>query len=1536
MSGNIKVVVRVRPLNGREVARGATCLIRMEGNQTIITRPPNPNDPTAKPDVKSFAYDHSYWSFDPKAPNYASQAIVYSDLGKELLDHAFEGYNTCIFAYGQTGAGKSYSMVGYGEDKGIIPLTCEELFQRVDRLSTDDLQINVEVSYMEIYCERVRDLLNPKNKNNLRVREHPSLGPYVEDLSKLVVNSYDEIVSLMDEGNKTRTVAATNMNETSSRSHGVFTLIVTQKRHDKETNMETEKVSRISLVDLAGSERANSTGATGVRLKEGANINKSLTTLGKVISALAEEGKAGSKKGKKDNFVPYRDSVLTWLLKDSLGGNSRTAMIAAISPADYDETLSTLRYAYAAKKIQNKAVVNEDPNAKVIRELKEELLMLRTKLAVYDPEEAMKHGTPASNIREQLNQSEKIMSELNQTWEQKAMETQRIQEEREKMLEDLGIMMEKNNVGLYSPKKMPHLVNLNEDPLMSECLVYQLRPGITRVGKMEDETDAEIKLSGSKIVPNHCHFENEIGKVTLHPGDGGTVLVNGQQIDTAKRLRSGFRIVLGGHHIFRFNNPEEARRSLSKKDLIRTMHHEENVDVDGTTVVTNGYDMGRPDSPTSEVASMTSEVADWNYARREARLGSVAGSDVLNDLDIRSDMGKSEFEGQLRYAKDEMDSRLEEQRAEYEAKIRDLTISRVNEDELQAQRERMEDELKTAREEMQERLNQQRRAYEDRMRRIAAGDKKLATTPMRVYSDRERYLIGKVIMRLRQRRSINMAETVLTNAVLLKEANVISKELQKSASYQFCVVEDWPYARPRSFWESSNSDVFGQTADEDDESLAEAYKPCIGVVVLDKRHFSALAQHLNLEEPFYELPGPQFTFVAGARAHLRNLLAMMPQRHQIPLLCRRTGRTLGTLDVAIIPIKQTLPNNGNSHANSQSSNPWCESDTNGSAIPIKLEMGAKLVVEIQIDQLNGISERDFSQLHCQYRLSSLGAIKPNTNGDKIYTTELVSGFADDEPVFFGYSQTISIPITPAVIEHFRSGAIIFETFGRVNSWLLSAWSRGEEANEQTRATALKASQNSQVERRSDEELLTEERHDVLAWIQLLEPDQNGEYAPTVAVAQNANETGAFALRQGLQRRLAITLTHSSGKQFQWTRISSVVLGRVRVQDSKGHITEAPLNTMDVKLNLLHGQEVTYNLDGTVVLEAEASWDSSLHNSQLLNRATTANHRVLLSLVFMVEALRCSEPIRFETDIALQIGDRQSQRTTRTSGFRSFLGGSSPKIYDKCSQLFQVVLTPPITKNLADLWRANTASTYVRGEEFLDGWRPRGVNMVNEYRRVAEQICRLESTEDTRQYLVLRDLLGVPPPEPTPRLGDSATELCDKFTRLWQKFPFTDDQDVLFTEEPPVPSAEQNNDSGLTSMASTNSANSSLLETKEEAKLTPKVTVVARSDTISKKGYLFFPEADIANTWTKRFFVIRRPYMYMYTAQDETQELGIINLTMVRVDHKSDLEHMLQKQNVFALYTKNNAYMLQASNRNDMNDWIRQIDPWYHVLSKDQS
>lgn len=279
----------------------------MDGDSTYLSRPDGKES-------KSFAFDKSYWSACARdEPGYASQQSLFDYLGLDLLQHALDGFNTCLFAYGQTSSGKSYSMMGYDGDRGMIPLICESLFERITQLESADLSFTVEASYMEIYQEKVRDLLNPGNTAALRVREHPSTGAYVEGLSRLAVGGFIDIERLIEEGTKARTVASTNMNETSSRSHSIFTLILCQTRRHQATKLE--KVSRISLVDLAGSERANATGATGVRLKEGSLINKSLTTLGRVIAALAASS-GGKRNAEK---VPYRDSVsLTTAAGDGL------------------------------------------------------------------------------------------------------------------------------------------------------------------------------------------------------------------------------------------------------------------------------------------------------------------------------------------------------------------------------------------------------------------------------------------------------------------------------------------------------------------------------------------------------------------------------------------------------------------------------------------------------------------------------------------------------------------------------------------------------------------------------------------------------------------------------------------------------------------------------------------------------------------------------------------------------------------------------------------------------------------------------------------------------------------------------------------------------------------------------------------------------------------------------------------------------------------------------------------------------------------
>uniref|UniRef100_A0A7N9ALR7 Kinesin-like protein n=1 Tax=Mastacembelus armatus TaxID=205130 RepID=A0A7N9ALR7_9TELE len=487
---NVKVAVRVRPMNRREKDLKSKCVVEMKGNQTVL-HPAITNMSNLGSFPQVFAYDYCFWSMDDSQKDkFAGQDVVFQCLGESLLNNAFMGYNACIFAYGQTGSGKSYTMMGSAEQPGLIPQLCSSLFSRTVHEAREGECFTVEVSYMEIYNEKVRDLLDPKgSRQALRVREHKVFGPYVDGLSRLAVTSYKDIESLMSEGNKSRTVAATNMNEESSRSHAVFNIILTHTLMDIQSGTTGEKVSKLSLVDLAGSERATKTGAAGERLKEGSNINKSLSTLGLVISALADQG-AGTNKSK---FVPYRDSVLTWLLKDSLGGNSRTAMVATISPAadNYDETLSTLRYADRAKNIVNHAIVNEDPNARIIRELREEVEKLREQLT---EAESMK----APELKERLEESEKLIQEMTVTWEEKLRKTEAIALERQRQLESLGISLQSSGIRVVDDKYF--LVNLNADPALNELLVYYLKDH-TCVGSADSQ---DIQLCGMAIQTEHC------------------------------------------------------------------------------------------------------------------------------------------------------------------------------------------------------------------------------------------------------------------------------------------------------------------------------------------------------------------------------------------------------------------------------------------------------------------------------------------------------------------------------------------------------------------------------------------------------------------------------------------------------------------------------------------------------------------------------------------------------------------------------------------------------------------------------------------------------------------------------------------------------------------------------------------------------------------------------------------------------------------------------------------------------------------------
>ncbi|CAM4741050.1 unnamed protein product [Rotaria magnacalcarata] len=560
---SIKVAVRLRPFNQREKDRNAKLIIKMQGKSTFITDPKAPHD-----EPKQFSFDYSYWSHDGfvelpsgilEADNslspYASQKHVFDDLGRDVLKNAFDGFNCSLFAYGQTGSGKSYSMIGYGVNRGIVPIVCDELFHEIQNAKSPSTRYEVSLSMMEIYNEQVRDLLNKEfPKGGLVIRQHPTSGHfYPQGLHIVPVGTYNDIERRITEGTENRTIAATNMNATSSRAHTVVTIYFDQII--KNDRGETKKASVINLVDLAGSERSSSTGATGDRLKEGTNINKSLSTLGNVIAALAEI----SSGTKRKLVVPYRESVLTKLLQNALGGNSKTVMIAALSPTDtsYDETLSTLRFADRVKRIRNTVVVNENPIEKLIRELKEEneRLKLLIDSGKYNLQldilpgmtnqdiEAMKKNTE-QEILSQIQTNQQMLQSSKTSWDLKLKNAQ---------------INEKKSLQ-HSDKKVPYLANLNEDPMLSYIILHYFNTDVITIGSQ----NSTICLTGLNILEKHatiraidsCKYE----LIAAEPG--ARIKVNGYNLNGSAQLRHKDRVLFGANHVYVYLNPFNEKEAL--------------------------------------------------------------------------------------------------------------------------------------------------------------------------------------------------------------------------------------------------------------------------------------------------------------------------------------------------------------------------------------------------------------------------------------------------------------------------------------------------------------------------------------------------------------------------------------------------------------------------------------------------------------------------------------------------------------------------------------------------------------------------------------------------------------------------------------------------------------------------------------------------------------------------------------------------------------------------------------------------------------
>ncbi|XP_025009331.1 kinesin-like protein KIF1A isoform X13 [Gallus gallus] len=1428
---SVKVAVRVRPFNSREMSRESKCIIQMSGSTTTIL---NPKQPKETP--KSFSFDYSYWSHTTPADiNYASQKQVYRDIGEEMLQHAFEGYNVCIFAYGQTGAGKSYTMMGKQEkdQQGIIPQLCEDLFSRINDTTNDNMSYSVEVSYMEIYCERVRDLLNPKNKGNLRVREHPLMGPYVEDLSKLAVTSYNDIQDLMDSGNKARTVAATNMNETSSRSHAVFNIIFTQKRHDAETDITTEKVSKISLVDLAGSERADSTGAKGTRLKEGANINKSLTTLGKVISALAEmdSGPNKNKKKKKTDFIPYRDSVLTWLLRENLGGNSRTAMVAALSPADinYDETLSTLRYADRAKQIRCNAVINEDPNNKLIRELKDEVARLRDLLyaqglgdiidthpaaggskltnaiagispssslsalssraaSVASLHERIMFAPGSEEAIERLKETEKIIAELNETWEEKLRRTEAIRMEREALLAEMGVAMREDGgtLGVFSPKKTPHLVNLNEDPLMSECLLYYIKDGITRVGREDAEKRQDIVLSGHFIKEEHCLFRSDTRTggeviVTLEPCEGADTYVNGKKVTEPSVLRSGNRIIMGKSHVFRFNHPEQARQERER-------------------------------TPCAETPA---EPVDWAFAQRE--LLEKQGIDMKQEMEQRL----QELEDQYRREREEANYLLEQQRLDYESK-------------LEALQKQMDSRYYPE-------ANEEEEEPEDEVQ----------------WTEREFELALWAFRKWKWYQFTSLRDLLWGNAIFLKEANAISVELKKKVQFQFVLLTDTLYS-------PLPPDLLPPDAAKDREKRPFP-RTIVAVEVQDQKNgathywtLEKLRQRLDLMREMYdraaEVPSsviedcdnvvtggdpfydrfPWFRLVGRAFVYLSNLLYPVPLVHRVAIVSEK-GEVKGFLRVAVqaISADEEAPDYGSGVRQSGTAkisfddqhfekfqSESCpavgmsrsgtsqeelrivegqgqisdlgpsadEVNNNTCAVtpedllldspekstmdgPLEaaldhLKLGSIFTFRVTVLQASSISA-EYADIFCQFNFIH--------RHDEAFSTEPLKNTGRGPPLGFYHVQNIAVEVTKSFIEYIKSQPIVFEVFGHYQQHpfpplckdVLSPLrpSRRHFPRVMPLSKPVPATKLSTMTRPSAGPCQC--KYDLMVFFEICELEANGDYIPAVVDHRGGMPChGTFLLHQGIQRRITVTLVHETGSLIRWKEVRELVVGRIR---NTPEADESLIDPNILSLNILSSGYIHPSQDDRQFLDSdmprtfyqfETAWDSSMHNSLLLNRVTPYREKIYITLSAYIEMENCTQPAVITKDFCMVFYSRDAKLPASRS-IRNLFGSGSLRASEsnRVTGVYELSLCRVADAGSPGMQRRrrrvlDTSVAYVRGEENLAGWRPRSDSLILDHQWELEKLSLLQEVEKTRHYLLLREKL-----ETTQRLGLESLSPC---------------------------------------------------------------------------------------------------------------------------------------------------------------------------------
>nr|CAI5827544.1 unnamed protein product [Callosobruchus analis] len=1153
-----------------------------------------------------------------------------------------------------------------------------------------------------------------------------------------------------------------------------------------------------------------------------------------------------------------------------------------------------------------------------------------------------------------------------------------------------------NTVGVFSPKCTPHLVNLNEDPFMSECLIYYIKEGLTRIGSDQANIPQDIQLYGSHIKSEHCVFENKDNRVTLVPLNGALIYVNGREVTEPVQLKTASRVILGKNHVFRFTHPEEVRE-LREKNMM-----------------------------TSE-----NEKVDWNYAQIELL--------EKQGVDLRVEMEKKliGLEEQYRKEKEEADQLFEEQRKNYEARI----------DALQKQVEEQSMTMSMYSSYTPEDFNNEDDIFVNPLFDAECN-----------WTEKEYELAANAWRKWKHHQFTSLRDDLWGNAIFLKEANAISVELKKKVQFQFTLLTDTLYSplppdlKPVAEYEQDDDAPIPRTIVavevQDIKNGATHYwsldklrqrLELMREMYHNEAELSPTSPDYNVEsltggDPFYDR-FPWFRLVGRGFVYLSNLLYPITLIHKVAIVSEK-GDVRGYLKVAVqavmdednsdqVGVRQSariafemtstpklLDRNihnleeriveGHNNidpikldeliecdADSGRGDSSVASDIKEEDVPDHLTVGKEFTFRVTVLQAVGIST-EYADIFCQFNFLH--------RHDEAFSTEPVKNTGKGTPLGFYHVQNITVTTTKSFLEYIKSQPIVFEVFGHYQQHPLhkDAKLEGSGVRQPPRRMLPPSIPISQPVRSSKFGALpspcTAHIHakvDVLVWFEICELAPNGEYVPVVVEhSDDLPCRGLFLLHQGIQRRIRITIVHDQEAEIKWRDVRELVVGRIR--NSPESDEDEDNDNSVLSLGLFPGEYLEIPGDDRVMFRFEAAWDSSLHNSPLLNRVSSQGEQIFMTISAYLELENCGRPAIITKDLSLVIYGRDA-RTGPRSLKHLFSGSYRNAEANRLSGVYELLLRRASEAGSPGVQRRqrrvlDTSSTYVRGEENLHGWRPRGDSLIFDHQWELEKLTRLEEVEKVRHTLLLRERLGLDRTLNYNRYHLDYTknekEVCNMVAKnnninanatVDNCYDYSDREKQLLLKcvrliqgrhrggdstannnnkdnELASPSEEitEMSTSLISSIMSNNSME--LCSPERSAALpgecasfpqvpiapmgprdpelvlyVPDMEEIRISPVIARKGYLNVLDHK-THGWKKRWVAVRRPYVFIFRDEKDPVERALINLATAQVEYSEDQLSAVRLPNTFSVVSKHKGYLLQTLQEKDVHDWLYAINP----------